>query len=577
MPQAFADQFRSIPMSPHLGASLERAHGFAREQGHRAVTLEHLLLAFIEDPDASAVLQASNVELVRLGTDVSGYLGRLLEDMRAMDGTEPQADPELMRVLQAAVQAAQQSRRRQIDGAIVLAAVVGDGKSPAAGLLKAHGMTFEEAIRALQKANAKANAQARSKQFASPPPFPAPTAPVAAPAAAVSTHATANPETARGSESVGQSVDEILAAARARIQQRTAAITGGKAPEPAPEPPPAAPQEPPPLSSLDSVRHDAPHPAEVSAPDDAPQTAPDTAPGPPPPPAAAQAAAAEARPSKTGLVDRAAAAGRLPQPPHHRNTPFSQRALAAGEGPPRPPLPSRPGGPGSGAPPLPGFTGRAARAPWPAGEEPTALNGAHAEAPLPPRRPGPGQRTGSQPGQGPLVETIPRRMRVGVPAAAQVRIGRDRIDSLILLLMKGRGLAHRPEMLASRSLSIRLKAPDGGFWIEAASRETQWAEPVPGGHQPEEQLTWRWTVTPQHRGRGRLVLVVTARTVGQDGLAAEAATPDRVIEVTVSGGRLRRAVRWVGLVAALGVGALVGRFSGELWTMGVAMIKRLLG
>lgn len=168
-------------------------------------------------------------------------------------------------------------------------------------------------------------------------------------------------------------------------------------------------------------------------------------------------------------------------------------------------------------------------------------------------------------------------MRVGVPAAAQVRIGRDRIDSLILLLMKGRGLAHRPEMLASRSLSIRLKAPDGGFWIEAASRETQWAEPVPGGHQPEEQLTWRWTVTPQHRGRGRLVLVVTARTVGQDGLAAEAATPDRVIEVTVSGGRLRRAVRWVGLVAALGVGALVGRFSGELWTMGVAMIKRLLG
>ena len=39
-------------------------------------------------------------------------------------------------------------------GAIVLAAIVGDGKSPAAGLLKTHGMTFEEAIRALQKASA---------------------------------------------------------------------------------------------------------------------------------------------------------------------------------------------------------------------------------------------------------------------------------------------------------------------------------------------------------------------------------------------------------------------------------------
>ena len=38
MPQPVADAFRSIPMSSTLGESLERAHGFAREQGHRAVT-----------------------------------------------------------------------------------------------------------------------------------------------------------------------------------------------------------------------------------------------------------------------------------------------------------------------------------------------------------------------------------------------------------------------------------------------------------------------------------------------------------------------------------------------------------
>ena len=76
MPQPYADQFRSIPMSTELGGSLERAHGFAREQGHRAVMLEHLLLAFTEDPDAAAVLQASQVDLVRLRTDVSGYLAR---------------------------------------------------------------------------------------------------------------------------------------------------------------------------------------------------------------------------------------------------------------------------------------------------------------------------------------------------------------------------------------------------------------------------------------------------------------------------------------------------------------------
>ena len=76
-------------------------------------------------------------------------------------------------MLQAAASAAQQSRRRQIDGAIVLAAIVGDGKSPAAGLLKALGMTFEEAIRALQRANTKARLKPAAKPAeAGPEPIP---------------------------------------------------------------------------------------------------------------------------------------------------------------------------------------------------------------------------------------------------------------------------------------------------------------------------------------------------------------------------------------------------------------------
>src|SRR5882672_9160247 len=169
MPQSFAEQLRSIPMSPNLGQSLERAHRCARDQSHRLVTLEHLLLALIEDAEAALILQSANVDLGRLGTDVSGYLGRLMEDMRAEPGTEPRPDSELLRVLQAAASAAQQSKRKQIDGAIVLAAIVGDGKSPAAGLLKALGMTFEEAIRALQRANTKARLKPLAKASAAAP------------------------------------------------------------------------------------------------------------------------------------------------------------------------------------------------------------------------------------------------------------------------------------------------------------------------------------------------------------------------------------------------------------------------
>ena len=201
MPQPFADELRSIQFSPKLSESLERARVFAREQSHRAVLLEHLLLALTEDADASAVMQACNVDPVRLGTDASGYLGRLLEDMRAPAGVEPRADAELLRVLQAAGQAAQQSRRRQIDGAIVLAAIVGDGKSPAAGLLKAHGLTFEEAIRALQKATTTANAKARSQLYASPA-KPAAAPPASQPAAGLELEPQSTPA-AGGADCVG--------------------------------------------------------------------------------------------------------------------------------------------------------------------------------------------------------------------------------------------------------------------------------------------------------------------------------------------------------------------------------------
>jgi ATP-dependent Clp protease ATP-binding subunit ClpA len=79
MPQSIAEQLQSIPMSPSLSQSLGRAQDFAREQSHRALMLEHLLLALTEDPDASGVLRACNVDIDKLGADVSGYLGGLLE------------------------------------------------------------------------------------------------------------------------------------------------------------------------------------------------------------------------------------------------------------------------------------------------------------------------------------------------------------------------------------------------------------------------------------------------------------------------------------------------------------------
>jgi hypothetical protein len=168
-------------------------------------------------------------------------------------------------------------------------------------------------------------------------------------------------------------------------------------------------------------------------------------------------------------------------------------------------------------------------------------------------------------------------MRLGAPSSAQVRISRDKIDGLILLLLGHRGAAPpRPDAFLMRALSVRLVAPDGGFWIESGSPETQWVETAPA-RQQDEHASWRWTVVPQQRGRQRLLLVVTARTVGRDGVAAETAPPDRVIEVTVKGNPGQRVMRWTRLAAATGLGAVIGRYGHELWALGATALRRLIG
>jgi neural Wiskott-Aldrich syndrome protein len=590
MPQSVADELSSIPMSTHLGQSLERAHRFAREQSHRAVTLEHLLLALTDDAEAAVILEAANIELGRLGTEVSGYLGRMPEDMRGDGGAEPRPDGELLRVLQAAASAARQSRRRQIDGAIVLAAIVGDGKTPAAGLLKALGMTFEEAIRALQRANTKARLK----------PTPKSTTPKDdAKAAAGRNGAEAKPAPSaempdEGAESVAasepppeskapQSAEDILAAARARIQRRTGiGAAKAEAPTGKAEPPASAPEQP---ASDAEESPPAVDPAETEAltgaiqaamtatavrPEPARPAQP-TAPVPPLQPPAPPLGQ-DARPTWTPQPDTR-------PPPPRPMPPLPARLVGAGEGPRRPPLPQ------------PGFPNRPVRAPWPEsgergnGARPTYANGNQPGMPpareRPAARPQPGPRSPAVPRgaghgeKGLLVEHVPRRMRVGVPAAAEVRIARDRIEGLITTL-NGRGAASPGERPLMRALSVRLRAPGGHFWIDPATPETQWVDGA-NAVAHDEPAIWRWTVVARRRGRGRLALMVSARTVGRDGHALESTPPDRVIEVKVGANRGRTVARWAGWIAALLAGAAIGIYAEQIWAVAVPAMTMALG
>ena len=81
----------------------------------------------------------------------------------------------------------------------------------------------------------------------------------------------------------------------------------------------------------------------------------------------------------------------------------------------------------------------------------------------------------------------------------------------------------------------------------------------------------------RRRGRSRLALMVSARTLGRDGVAAESAPPDRLIEVKVGANYRQSAARWTGWVLALLVGAAIGRFGEQIWAIAVPAIKNALG
>jgi hypothetical protein len=512
-------------------ATLRRAQVYAEEQGHRVVTLEHLLLALTEDPDALAVFEASRIDVDRLRDDVAGYVSRIT-DRASGEGFEPALSPDLSRVVEAARQAAQQSRRQVVNGAIVLAALIGEGRSPASEFLKTHGLTFEEAIRTLQARSATSGRATGTE-------------PAGRPAAS-----TSRPMAPRAPSDDAD--DDILASIRTEIGQAAEDLSHERARPAVEAKPPPAPaaslrREPPlgqyegdPGPRLDPVpSSQRTHPASPQA---EPRTGRSAMPRGPHPNGGPALAAGSDRMRGPGPLASGPPPGapgwRPPGPPPaggvHR--PMGPPPLAG-----RPPMP--PGG--HGVPPGAAQTPRMARPQGPA------------RAARPP--------ADAVVSEGTLLENIPRRMRVGVPEQVEVRIARAAFDRL------GEGLGghvvgHR--LLVARAMSVRLRAPEGGFYIEATSPETQWVENTLG-IMGDDFASWRWTVTPHYRGRARLQLVVSARSVGPDGLAAETALPEQVIEVRVRtnyGRSIGRIILWLAAMIAAGVIGAMGEAAFRFFT-----------
>ncbi|SFX74826.1 ATP-dependent Clp protease ATP-binding subunit ClpA [Paracoccus pantotrophus] len=136
---------------PSFSTSLEQAiHAalaLANEHRHELATLEHLLLALTEEPDAVKVMRACNVDLDELRRMLVEFieddLSTLITDV---EGSEAVPTAAFQRVIQRAAIHVQSSGRTEVTGANVLVAIFAERESNAAFFLQELDMTRYDAV-----------------------------------------------------------------------------------------------------------------------------------------------------------------------------------------------------------------------------------------------------------------------------------------------------------------------------------------------------------------------------------------------------------------------------------------------
>jgi ATP-dependent Clp protease ATP-binding subunit ClpA len=135
---------------PSFAQSLEKtlhaALANASERSHEYATLEHLLLALIDDPDAMQVMEACGVDLPELGEVVKQYLDQEYQSLKTQEKGDPSPTAGFQRVIQRAILHVQSSGKDTVTGANVLVALFSERDSYAVYFLQQQDMTRLDAV-----------------------------------------------------------------------------------------------------------------------------------------------------------------------------------------------------------------------------------------------------------------------------------------------------------------------------------------------------------------------------------------------------------------------------------------------
>jgi len=141
--------------SKDLEYSIGQCYKRAREARHEFMTVEHLLLALLDNPSAEAVLKACHADFSRLRNDLEQAIATSVARLADDDGRDTQPTLGFQRVLQRAVYHVQSSGKKEVSGANVLVAIFGEKDSHAVYFLNQQDIARLDVVNYLSHGIAK--------------------------------------------------------------------------------------------------------------------------------------------------------------------------------------------------------------------------------------------------------------------------------------------------------------------------------------------------------------------------------------------------------------------------------------
>ena len=128
-------------IAQELEVSLHMAFMEARQKRHEFITVEHLLLAMLDNPSAAEVLRACGANADELRKGVADFIAEHTPIVAGTDEVDTQPTLGFQRVIQRAILHVQSSGKKEVTGANVLVAIFGEKDSHAAYFLNQQGVT----------------------------------------------------------------------------------------------------------------------------------------------------------------------------------------------------------------------------------------------------------------------------------------------------------------------------------------------------------------------------------------------------------------------------------------------------